>query len=75
MTTPTQRIIIHQTGGPEVMQFEDATLPNPGPDEIVVEHAAIGLNYIDVYFAMAFIRHPTACRSRLAMKGRARLSP
>lgn len=32
------------------MQFEDATLPNPGPDEIVVEHAAIGLNYIDVYF-------------------------
>lgn len=50
MTTPTQRIIIHQTGGPEVMQFEDATLPNPGPDEIVVEHAAIGLNYIDVYF-------------------------
>lgn len=50
MTTPTQRIIIHQTGGPEVMQFEDATLPDPGPDEIVVEHAAIGLNYIDVYF-------------------------
>ncbi|MFN3224745.1 MAG: quinone oxidoreductase family protein [Hyphomicrobiales bacterium] len=50
MTTPTQRIIIHQTGGPEVMQLEDATLPDPGPDEIVVEHAAIGLNYIDVYF-------------------------
>ncbi len=50
MTTPTQRIIIKQTGGPQVMQFEDATLPDPGPDEIIVEHAAIGLNYIDVYF-------------------------
>ncbi|MFN3171260.1 MAG: quinone oxidoreductase family protein [Hyphomicrobiales bacterium] len=50
MTTPTQRIIIKQTGGPEVMQFEDATLPDPGPDEIIVEHTAIGLNYIDVYF-------------------------
>ena len=32
------------------MQLEEATLPDPGPDEIVVEHTAIGLNYIDVYF-------------------------
>ncbi|MEO0383214.1 MAG: quinone oxidoreductase [Pseudomonadota bacterium] len=50
MTTPTQRIIIKQTGGPDVMQFEDAVLPDPGADEIIVEHTAIGLNYIDVYF-------------------------
>ncbi len=50
MPTPTQRIVVHQIGGPEVMQYEDATLPDPGPDEVVVEHRAIGLNYIDVYF-------------------------
>lgn len=50
MTTQTQRIVISQTGGPEVMRYEDAVLPDPGPDEIVVEHTAIGLNYIDVYF-------------------------
>jgi NADPH2:quinone reductase len=50
MTTPTQRIIIKQTGGPEVMQLEDATLSDPGPDEIVIEHGAIGLNFLDVYF-------------------------
>ncbi|MFK7791898.1 MAG: quinone oxidoreductase [Devosiaceae bacterium] len=50
MPTPTQRIIVKQTGGPNVMQLEDATLPDPGPSEIVVEHGAIGLNYIDVYF-------------------------
>lgn len=50
MTTPTQRIIIKETGGPEVMQLEDATLPDPGPDEIVIEHGAIGLNFLDVYF-------------------------
>ena len=50
MPTPTQRIVIHQTGGPQVMHLEDAILPDPGPGEIVVEHGAIGLNYIDVYF-------------------------
>lgn len=50
MSTPTERIVIHQNGGPEVMQLEEATLPAPGPDEIVVEHGAIGLNFIDVYF-------------------------
>ena len=50
MSTPTERIVIHQTGGPQVLQWEVATLPDPGPDEIVVEHTAIGLNYIAVYF-------------------------
>lgn len=50
MPTPTERIVIRTPGGPEVMQLEEAVLPDPGPDEVVVEHAAIGLNYIDVYF-------------------------
>ena len=50
MPTPTERIVIHQTGGPEVMVLEEATLPDPGPDEVVIEHTAIGLNYLDVYF-------------------------
>ena len=50
MNTPTQRIMIHQHGGPDVMRLEDAVLPPPGAGEILVEHTAIGLNYIDVYF-------------------------
>ena len=44
MSTPTERIVIHQTGGPQELQWEAVTLPDPGPDEIVVEHTAIGLN-------------------------------
>lgn len=50
MSTPTERIVIRENGGPEVMQLEEATLPVPGHDEIIIEHGAIGLNFIDVYF-------------------------
>mgnify|MGYP001792752571 CR=1 FL=1 len=59
MSTPTERIVIHQTGGPEVLLCESSTLPDPGPDEIVVEHAAIGLNYIDVYFRTGLYPAPS----------------
>lgn len=41
---------IHQTGGPEAMQLDDVPMPQPGGGEARVEIAAIGVNYIDVYF-------------------------
>lgn len=43
------RIMIQATGGPEVMQWTEAPLPEPGPLEVRVRHAAVGVNYIDVY--------------------------
>jgi NADPH2:quinone reductase len=43
-------IRIHKVGGPEVLQWEDITLPAPGPGEIRVRNHAIGLNFIDTYF-------------------------
>ncbi len=46
----TKAIRIHANGGPEVMLWEDVPTPEPGPGEALVRHAAIGLNYIDVYF-------------------------
>lgn len=42
-------IRFHQPGGPEVLQWETVDLPEPGPKEVRVRHAAVGLNYIDVY--------------------------
>jgi len=42
-------IRIHQTGGPEVMRWEEIAVPAPGPGEVHVRHHAVGLNYIDVY--------------------------
>jgi NADPH2:quinone reductase len=46
----TKAIRIHANGGPEVMHWEDVPTPEPGPGEALVRHAAVGLNYIDVYF-------------------------
>ena len=45
----THAIRIHQTGGPEVLQWEAVQVGKPGPGEIRLRQAAAGLNYIDVY--------------------------
>jgi len=42
-------IRIHQTGGPDVMQWEDVDPGIPGPGEVRLHHEAIGLNFIDIY--------------------------
>ena len=42
-------IRIHSTGGPEVLVYEEVTLPPPGAGEVRVRHHAIGVNYIDTY--------------------------
>lgn len=41
---------IHATGGPEQMQWEDVDVGEPADGQIRVRHAAVGLNFIDVYF-------------------------
>ncbi len=40
---------MENTGGPEVLQYRDVDLPDPGAGEVRVRHRAIGLNYIDTY--------------------------
>lgn len=42
-------IRIHQNGGPEQMQWEEAAVAEPGPGEVRVRNTAVGLNYIDTY--------------------------
>lgn len=37
------------TGGPEVIAWADVDLPAPAAGEVLVEHAAVGLNMIDTY--------------------------
>jgi NADPH2:quinone reductase len=40
---------IHETGGPEVLRFEDVTVPALGPGQARVRQTAVGLNMIDTY--------------------------
>ena len=39
----------HETGGPEVMRWEEVEVGDPGPGQIRVRHGFVGLNYIDTY--------------------------
>ena len=42
-------IIMHQTGGPEVLRWEAYDPGPPQEGEALVRHEAVGLNFIDVY--------------------------
>lgn len=46
----TKAIVVRSLGGPEVLKLEDMPLGAPGPGEVQIRQAAIGLNFIDVYF-------------------------
>jgi len=45
----TRVVKIEKTGGPEVLKIETIELDKTGPEEVLIEHKAIGLNYIDTY--------------------------
>ncbi|MED5395351.1 MAG: quinone oxidoreductase [Pseudomonadota bacterium] len=45
----TKAIRIHETGGPEVLTWEDVESGEPGPGEVRLRQTAVGLNFIDVY--------------------------
>jgi NADPH:quinone reductase-like Zn-dependent oxidoreductase len=42
-------IRIHEDGGPEVLRYEDAPNPEPGPGEVLVELRAASLNRLDLW--------------------------
>ena len=49
MTSMAKTVVIHEFGGPEVMQIEDRPVGEPGPGEVRIAHKVCGLNFIDVY--------------------------
>ena len=43
-------IQITQTGGPEVLTMAELPVPVPGPGQVLIKVAAIGVNFIEIYF-------------------------
>lgn len=43
-------IEITETGGPEVLTYTERPKPEPGAGEVLIDVAAVGVNYIDTYF-------------------------
>jgi NADPH2:quinone reductase len=42
-------IVVHEFGGPDVMKLEDVPVPTPGPGQLLVKVAAVGVNPVDGY--------------------------
>ena len=45
----TRVVKIEKNGGPEVLEIKNVDIRDPRPDQVLIEHKAIGLNYIDTY--------------------------
>ena len=45
----TRIVKIEKTGGPEVLKIENIKINDPGPNDVLIETKAMGLNYIDTY--------------------------
>jgi NADPH:quinone reductase len=43
-------IEVPENGGPEVLSYVEKPQPSPGPGEVLIKSAAIGVNFIDTYF-------------------------
>ncbi|MEN3275421.1 MAG: NADPH:quinone reductase [Massilia sp.] len=56
-----------RTGGPEVLEYVDVEVGEPGPGEARVRQHAIGLNFIDVYFRTGL--YPMPLPSGLGQEG------
>ncbi|CAN7613387.1 quinone oxidoreductase [Rhizobium sp. LjRoot30] len=54
----TRAIVMRETGGPEVLKIEDIDLPPPAAGQVQIHHAAVGLNFIDVYFRTGLYKAP-----------------
>jgi NADPH2:quinone reductase len=63
----SKAIRIVATGGPEVMQWVDVEVGEPGPGEVRIRQSAVGLNYIDVYFRTGL--YPQPLPGGLGMEG------
>ena len=63
----THAIRIHETGGPEVLCWEEVGAGETAPNEARVRHAAVGLNFIDIYHRSGL--YPLPLPSGLGLEG------
>ena len=48
--TMAHAIRMHEAGGPDVLRWEEVAVGEPGPGQVRLRHAAVGLNFADTYF-------------------------
>jgi len=45
----SRAIRVHKNGGPEALTYESIEVGSPGPNQVLVRHMAIGLNFTDIH--------------------------
>jgi NADPH2:quinone reductase len=60
-------IRIHQTGGPDVLQWEEVEVGEPAAGQVRLRQTAIGLNFIDTYHRSGL--YPVPLPSGLGLEG------
>jgi NADPH2:quinone reductase len=55
----SKAIVIHETGGPEVLKLQQVNIKQPGSGEVLIAHSAIGINFIDIYHRSGVYPLPT----------------
>jgi NADPH2:quinone reductase len=63
----SKAIRMSRTGGPEVLEYVDVEVGEPGPGQARVKQAACGINYIDVYFRTGL--YPQQLPAGIGMEG------
>jgi NADPH2:quinone reductase len=53
-----QAIRVHDAGGPEVLEWEEVEVGEPGPGQVKLRQEAAGLNFIDVYHRTGLYQQP-----------------
>jgi len=51
-------IQVHQTGGPEALQYVDVPTPEPGEGQVLVKIEATGINFVDIYIRRGLYKRP-----------------
>jgi NADPH2:quinone reductase len=47
-------IVVHETGAPDVLKYEDTPDPVPKPNQAVIGVEAAGVNFLDIYYREGF---------------------
>ena len=68
MTTKTMKAVrLHAFGGPDVLRYEDAPRPEPGPGEVLVRVHAVGINPPDWYLREGYKMLPPEWQPQIAL--------
>jgi NADPH2:quinone reductase len=59
MTTTARALVVPRTGDSSVLEVQEVQVSPPGPGEVQVEVAAVGVNFIDVYQRQGVYDVPT----------------